>query len=215
MKNTLFAFVFALLSDGVGSSIFLADSRGVETIVANVALEEGYIEKTSFDFSQRILHPMLMMETDSTKEQNPLLNFFRDITGTWQASPLDSSFISQLEYKKSNKHFILNVGNTLTSKSGAVFAEYEGVYVYNPVAETITFTTVTKNEIHTGICEVKSDTLHHKAKIQGNSSIKSYSSAIVKMKDGSLNYYADYSKTDTYPELSFQNPLIYRKNSHD
>lgn len=152
-----------------------------------------------------------LMKKVPASETNILLPFFKDLRGVCIATPHDSSFVSRLEYKNGNEQFLLTVGNTLTTKGGTLFTEYEGIYVYNPVLGIITFTTVTKKEIHTGICEIKGDTLFHKAQIEGSSSIKSYSSAIVKMKDGSLKYYADYSKTNTPPELSFQYPLTYRK----
>jgi hypothetical protein len=148
-----------------------------------------------------------------TGEYNLLQHYFKNMTGTWTASPADSSFISRLEYKKGEEQFFVAVGNTLLSKTGDLFAQYEGVYVYNPVEKQVTFITITKSEIHTGACRVEGDTLFHHAHISGSGRIKSYSSAIVKMQDGTLHYYADYSESETFPELSFGGSLVYRRQN--
>jgi hypothetical protein len=148
-----------------------------------------------------------------TDEYNLLQDFFRNITGTWTAWPADSSFISQLEYKKGKEQFFLAAGNTVFSKTGDIYAKYEGVYIYNPVENHITFITITKSEIHTGACHVEGDTLFHHAHISGSGRIKSYSSAIVKMQDGTLHYYADYSESETFPEISYRRPLVYRRQN--
>lgn len=148
-------------------------------------------------------------------ESNLLTSFFGDIQGVWIASPSDSSFVSRLEYKKGTEQFLIPVGNRLISKSGELFAEYEGVYIYNPVEENISFTTVTGHEIHTGTSWVEGDTLFHQAKIEGSGNIKSYSSAIIKQPDKTLHYFADYSESDEFPELTFSQVLIYRKEQAD
>lgn len=152
-----------------------------------------------------------IMQKVNVKAPNLLTSFFGDISGVWIASPADSSFISRLEYKKGSEQFLIPVGNTLTSKTGELFAEYEGVYIYNPVEKNISFTTVTGHEIHTGVSWVKGDTLFHQGKIEGPGNIKSYSSAIIKKTDKTLHYFADYSELDEFPELKFSQALIYRK----
>ncbi|WP_234571765.1 hypothetical protein [Rhodohalobacter sp. 614A] len=155
--------------------------------------------------------PFILEKAPLSDNPNLLLAFFEDISGSWIGIPEDSSFISRLEYKTGNEQFLIPVANTLTSKTGQLFAEYEGVYIYNPVEKNISFTTVNEHEIHTGVAWVKGDTLFHQAKIAGPGNIKSYSSAIIKKPDDSLHYYADYSETEEYPELKFSQALIYRK----
>lgn len=155
------------------------------------------------------------MERVNIKAPNLLMSFFGDIAGVWVASPADSSFISRMEYKKGSEQFLIPVGNTLTSKTGELFAEYEGVYIYNPVEKNISFTTVAGQEIHTGISWIKGDTLFHQAKIDGPGNIKSYTSAIIKMAGNTLYYFADYSESDEFPELKFSQVLVYRKEQTD
>lgn len=157
--------------------------------------------------NQGFAYTMKKVEPD---DNNLLLSYFEDISGTWIASPADSSFISRLEYKKGGQ-FLIPVANTLTSKTGELFTEYEGVYIYNPVEMSISFTTVSKHEIHHGISWVKGDTLFHQANITGPGNIKSYTSSIIKKPDNTLHYYADYSESEDYPVLKFSQPLIYRK----
>lgn len=141
------------------------------------------------------------------------MSYFRDISGEWIAAPADSSFITRLEFKKDTEQFLIPVKNTLTSKTGEIFTEYEGVYIYNPVERNISFTTISKHEIHHGISWVKGDTLFHQANIDGPGNIKSYTSSIIKKPDNVLHYYADYSESEEYPVLTFSQPLIYRKET--
>ncbi|MCW5910883.1 MAG: nuclear transport factor 2 family protein [Cyclobacteriaceae bacterium] len=147
------------------------------------------------------------------QKNNPLTSFFTGITGTWQASPADNSFVSRLEYRKGEDKFFLMAGNTLMSKEGKIFTEYEGAYFYNPALKNIGFTTINKNEIHTGTCKVSGDTLFHFAQLSGSARVKSYTSAIVKKDGNTLLYYASYSETENVPVLKFEQPLIYRKKA--
>ncbi len=151
------------------------------------------------------------LKTTTQTESNILTSFFKDLSGTWIASPTDSTFISRLEFRRSNEQFLIPVSNKLMSKTGELFAEYEGVYIYNPVDESISFTTVNAHEIHTGISWIEGDTLFHKATISGPGNIQSYTSAIIKKPDDTLQYFANYSQTKEYPLLEFHQPLIYRK----
>lgn len=143
----------------------------------------------------RIAYTMKKIGEDAS---NILMSFFDGISGVWIASPADSSFISHLEYRKESNQFLIPTGNTLTPKTGELFAVYEGVYIYNPAEENISFITVTKNEIHSGVSWVKGDTLFHQAQISGPGKIKSYSSAIIKRPDETFHYYADYSESEEH-----------------
>lgn len=205
------------------------EGRGIEFVLLKLDNMTYSFENPEHDFPKKIVYQkksdseIYVMVSDGGDQgfaytmrkvdsvSNILMSFFEDISGDWIASPSDSSFISRLEYKKSSEQFLIPVGNTLTSKTGELFAEYEGVYIYNPVEKTISFTTVTESEIHTGISWMKGDTLFHQAKISGPGNIKSYSSAIIKKSDNTFHYYADYSESDDFPELKFSQPLIYRK----
>lgn len=210
------------------------EGKGIEFVLHKPDSLTYSFENPEHDFPQKIIYQKVSdteihvsvrgdddqgfsftMKKEIAEKSNILISFFADFTGTWMASPDDSSFVSRLEYTISFGQFFVPVRNTLTSKTGEIFAEYEGVYIYNPVEDTISFTTVSKNEVHTGISWVKGDTLFHKANISGPGNIKSYTSAIVKMPDSTLYYYADYSQTEEYPELQFNQALVYRKEWTD
>jgi len=146
---------------------------------------------------------------------NPL-SFFIGIQGVWEASPRDSSFVSQLEYIQADKMYFLQATNRLMSKERKMFSYYEGSYFFNPSSKNIEFRTVNNNEMHSGKCNVIGDTLYHFASIKGTGKIKSYTSAIVKSESNVLHYYASYSESEDLPALKFENPLIYhRKSSSD
>lgn len=140
------------------------------------------------------------------------LDFFDSIEGTWQGVPKDTSFISVLDYKRKNKEHFIFVNNDLLSKKRKLFSHYEGVYFINPNKSRIEFTTINKSEIHSGYCVVKQDTLLHYATIKNKTNkVRAYSSAIIKIDDKTLAYYAVYGKDEKIPELVFENPLIYIK----
>ncbi len=140
------------------------------------------------------------------------MDFFNSFGGTWEGIPIDTSFISVLQYKKGNKEHFINVNNDLLSKERKLFSHYEGVYFFNPNTSRIEYTTINKSEIHSGYCEASKDTLFHYATIKTKAgNIRAYSSAIVKIDDKTLAYYAVYGKDEKIPELKFENPLIYRK----
>jgi hypothetical protein len=207
------------------------DGAGIEFVLSQPDSQTWIFENPDHDFPKKILYQkrssdVVYVEVSDggdrgfaytmhrvvDEKSNELLSFFKDITGTWIASPEDSSFISRLVYKMGEEQFLIIAGNTISSGTGELFAVYEGVYLFNPVDNVTSFTTLSDSEIHTGFCEVKGDTLFHKATVSGNNNVKSYTSAIVKNKSGTLYYYADYSQSDEIPDLRFNNPLIYRKN---
>ncbi len=143
---------------------------------------------------------------------NALIDYFNDIRGLWKAIPSDSSFISNLEYRKGKDKYFMISENILSSKEGKVFTEYEGIYFLNPDSQRIEFTTMNKNEIHKGYCRINGDSLFHYAHISGKSKIKSYSSVLIKNDlKSSLSYFADYSESSKYPKLKFNQPLVYQK----
>ena len=140
------------------------------------------------------------------------MDFFNSIEGIWEGMPKDTSFISVLNYKRENKEHFVFVNNDLLSKERKHFSHYEGFYFLNPNTSRIEFTTINKSEIHSGYCEVRQDTIFHYATIKNKSEkIRAYSSAIVKIDDKTLAYYAVYGKDEKIPELVFENPLIYKK----
>ena len=140
------------------------------------------------------------------------MDFFNSIEGTWEGIPADTSFVSVLQYHKGNKEHFIHVDNDLFSKERKLLSHYEGVYFFNPSTLRIEYTTINKSEIHSGYCETSKDTLFHYATIKNKSGkIKAYSSAIVKVDDKELAYYAVYGKDEKTPELRFEKPLIYRK----
>jgi hypothetical protein len=140
------------------------------------------------------------------------MDFFYSIKGIWEGTPKDTSFVSVLEFRKESKEHFVFVNNDLLSKERKLFSHYEGVYFFNPNTSQIEFTTINKSEIHSGYCKVSKDTLFHYATIKNKSgNIRAYSSAIIKVDDKTLAYYAVYSNDEKNPELVFENPLIYRK----
>ena len=140
------------------------------------------------------------------------MDFFNSLDGTWEGIPADTSFISVLQYYKGNKEHFINVNNDLLSKERKLFSHYEGVYFFNPNTSRIEYTTINKSEIHNGYCNVRNDTLFHYATIRTEAgNIRAYSSAIVKVDDKNLKYYAIYGKDKKIPKLKFEKPLIYRK----
>ncbi len=140
------------------------------------------------------------------------LSFFNTIEGIWEGMPQDSSFVSVLDYKIGNKEHFVFVDNDLLTKERKLFSHYEGAYFHNPNTSRIEFSTINKSEIHSGYCKISKDTLFHFATIKRKTgSIRAYSSAIVKLDNKTLAYYAVYGKDEKIPELKFENPLIYRK----
>lgn len=144
-------------------------------------------------------------------QTNNPMSFFEDLNKVWEASPPDTSFISQLQYSMDGKEYFVSVTNKLLSKNRKPFSYYEGVYFFNPSTNSIEFCTVNKNEMHSGYCKIAGDTLFHYAKITGVSQIKAYVSAIIRKDAATLLYYATYGQTNDLPELKFEQPLIYRK----
>ncbi len=140
------------------------------------------------------------------------MDFFNSVEGIWEGMPNDTSFVSVLDYKKENKEHFVFVNNDLYSKEQKLFSHYEGVYFFNPNTSRVEFSTINKSEIHSGYCKVSKDTLFHYATIKNKTgNIRAYSSAIVKVDDKTLAYYAVYGKDEKIPELVFENPLVYRK----
>ena len=142
----------------------------------------------------------------------PELDFFNSIEGIWEGMPNDTSFVSVLDYKIENKEHFVFVNNNLLSKERKLFSHYEGVYFFNPNTSRIEFTTINKSEIHSGYCKMVNDTLYHYATIKNKAgNVRAYSSAIVKVDDKTLEYYAVYGKDEEIPELVFENQLVYKK----
>ena len=141
-----------------------------------------------------------------------ILGFFQTLEGSWEGAPADSSFISVLEYNKGDKDYFVLVNNDLLSRQRKLFSHYEGIYFVNPDQSRIEFKTINKDEIHSGYCKISSDTLYHYATIKGGSGrIQAYASAIIQIDSQTIAYYASYSKTAEIPELTFEQPLVYRK----
>ncbi|MGG8494955.1 hypothetical protein ACQY1Q_00945 [Tenacibaculum sp. TC6] len=166
---------------------------------------------------KKLLFLIIIVSITNLKAQNSdklssPINFFNSIEGTWEGMPKDTSFISVLDYKKQNKEHFVFVDNDLLSKKRKLFSHYEGVYFFNPSQNCIEYRTINKSEIHNGYCKISKDTLFHYATVKNKSgSIKAYASAIVKIDDKTLAYYAVYGMDETIPELVFKKPLIYRK----
>ncbi len=149
---------------------------------------------------------------EETINPDDQLSFFNTIEGIWEGMPSDTSFISVLHYQRKDKqHFVL-VDNDLLSKKRKPFSHYEGTYFFNPHTSRIEFTTINQSEIHSGYCQVSSDTLFHYATINNQEGmVRAYTSAIVKIDDNTLAYYAAYGKDEKMPVLTFENALIYRR----
>lgn len=149
---------------------------------------------------------------EPNRDGRDVMAFFNSAEGVWEGMPDDTSFISILEYRKGDKEYFVLVNNDLLSKERKRFSHYEGVYFYNPAMSRVEFTTINKNEIHSGYCKIENDTIYHYATIRGKSGkIKAYASAIVKKDKNMLAYYATYGNNEEIPDLKFENPLIYNR----
>ena len=184
-------------------TVYLSDSSHVGTSY-RITEEGSWHENRTYTWTKE--------GPESVSKKAGVLDFFNSCEGVWEGIPEDTSFISVLEFNKEGSDYFVFVKNDLLSKARNPFSHYEGKYFFNPHQSRIEFITINKDEIHSGHCKISNDTLHHFAKIRMNSGqVKAYTSAIVKSDSNTFSFFADYSKDDEFPELTFKNPLIYRR----
>jgi hypothetical protein len=93
-----------------------------------------------------------------------------------------------------------------------VIARYHGEYAWDPGAREIVFWTAsTAGELHRGRASWRDGVLWHEATVAGGR-IERYASAL-RVRDGRMEYFADYGTGTATPELLGLAPLVYHRQT--
>lgn len=132
------------------------------------------------------------------------------ILGKWKATASDSSFSSVLVYEYSPSKQLLLSTNHLYGKNGALFATYEGAYLFE-VDHFAYFIAGPGGETHRGTAEIQDQRITHRARMFPGKRVKSYLSEM-RLENEQLLYFANYSDREEFPStLDYDNPLIYSR----
>lgn len=119
-------------------------------------------------------------------------------------------FTSTLTYRWLFAGRALEVTNELRNDEGRVVARYHGAYVWDPsVGEAAFWTVAERGELHTGRAWFREGVLWHEARVTGGE-IEGYASAM-RVRDGRLEYFADYGGTTAGSALLSTQPLVYER----
>lgn len=141
-------------------------------------------------------------------EKKTSLPRLASLEGSWVAQ--GKGFSSRLTYEWALPGVLLRGRNEVRNEAGAVVAQYEGYYAWDPTLSKIIFFTVGRNgELHRGVADWRSGQLWHEATVSGGK-IGGYRS-VLEVVGSELHYRAKYEAAATDKDVLGSSVLVYRR----
>jgi hypothetical protein len=151
---------------------------------------------------------LLSQSVDRSAIHTNRLSALAPLEGVWVAK--GEGFSTRLAYEWALPGVLLRARNEVRNDAGAIVAQYEGHYMWDPAQSAIVFWTVAQTgELHRGTVTQRNDAVWHDATVSGGT-ISGYRSVMAVVGD-EIHYRAKYEPSSSDEAVLASAPLIYRR----